>query len=329
MLEWERKERCPMKKLLTSVVLLLAVVAALFTGAVTADAAETMGVGVVTTTSGGLNVRSGPGIGYGILTSLPRGGYVTLVGRSGDWYRVEYGAGQYGYCSAAYLPEASFRTATVDAEGYRLNIRAGAGTGYAIVSRYADRSTALVLSSAGGWAKVLFDGTKIGYVSEEYLVYEGRTAVTLNVPRYAQNDSRWASVRLGSSRYTIGGVGCTTCSMAMVESTVRGYTVTPAMMAAELTYSSSGTLYWPSCYSAYFGNDYLTVAYQQLKQGRPVMIGGFTPAGAQHWVVITGFTGGDLIPEHFTVNDPGAYSRSTLAAFQSKYSVFYKIMIRT
>lgn len=293
------------------------------------EAAETPQAGIVRTASTRLNVRSGPSTQNAVLTGLEKGSYVTLISKSGNWWKVEFGAGRYGYCSADYIEPIQSYTETVCADGSRLNIRSGPSTGYSILSQYADGSTALVLSSSGGWAKVLFAGVRIGYVSEAYLgsssVY---TAVSLSVPRYAQNDARWASVRLGSSGQTIGQIGCTTCSMAMVETAVRGYTVTPSAMASELSYSSSGTLYWPSVYTAYFGNDYLEVIYRELKAGRPVMIGGFTPSGSQHWVVVTGFTGGSLTADHFQIKDPGTFARSTLSSFQSKYSVFYKIMLR-
>lgn len=320
-----------MRKLLISVLFALALVLISPTLTQTAHGAETAAGGTVTTAQTRLNVRSAPSLSGTILTGLNRGTTVALVSKSGGWWKVEYAQGRYGYCSADYISPLSTRSAVVAAEGSRLNIRTGPSTGYAVASQFADETTVTVLSSSGGWAKVLYAGTKIGYVSETYLRYpsSGYSAVRLSVPRYSQKDSRWANIRLGSSWYTIGSAGCTTTAMAMVESTVRGYTVTPAMLVKEVSYSSSGNLYWPSNYSAYNGSDYLTVVYRQLQAGRPVMIGGFTSAGVQHWVVITGFTGGSLSAANFTIHDPGTTSRTTLADFQEKYSVFYKIMIRS
>ena len=296
-----------------------------------AEASEMAKAGTVTTAQTRLNVRSSPSLSGSILTGLNRGSTVALVAKSGDWWKVEYAPGRYGYCNDDYIKTLSTKTATVSADGSRLNIRSGPSTAYRIDSQFADKSSVTVLSSSGGWAKVLYAGTKIGYVSEEFLTYpsSGYAAVKLSVPRYSQNDSRWANIRLGNSWYTISTAGCTTTAMAMVESTARGVTVTPATLVKELSYSSSGNLYWPSNYSAYTGKDYLAVVYGELKAGRPVMIGGFTPSGAQHWAVITGFTGGDLTNGNFTIHDPGSVSRTTLKDFQAKYSVFYKIMIRS
>lgn len=296
-----------------------------------ARAAEVAQAGIVRTSQTRLNVRSAPSLSGTILAGLNKGSYVSLISKSGDWWKVEYAAGRYGYCSDDYIEAISIQTATVSADGFRLNIRSGPSTSYGVVSQFADRASVKVLSSSGGWARVLYSGTRTGYVSEEYLVYpvsSGYSPVTLSVPRYSQTDSRWENIRLGSSSYTIGSAGCTTTAMAMVETAVRGYTITPAGMVKELSYSSSGNLYWPSSYTAYTGSDYLSVVYQQLQAGRPVMIGGFTRSGAQHWAVISGFTGGDLTAENFTIRDPGTAARTTLADFQAKYTVFYKIMIR-
>lgn len=319
-----------MRKLLISCLFALALVF-LSPGLIQrAQASEVAKAGTVTTAQTRLNVRSSPSLSGSILTGLNRGSTVALVSKTGDWWKVEYASGRYGYCSDAYISPISSKTAQVSADGYRLNIRTGPSTGYRVASQFSDGSTVTVLSSSGGWAKVLYGGTQIGYVSEEFLKYpsSGYAAVRLSVPRYSQTDSRWANIRLGNSWYTIGSAGCTTTAMAMVESTVRGYTVTPATLVKELSYSSSGNLYWPSNYSAYTGSDYLSVIYRQLQAGKPVMIGGFTPSGAQHWAVVTGFNGGELKAENFTIHDPGMTSRTTLGQFQAKYSVFYKIMIR-
>lgn len=321
-----------MRKILLSCLFALALVLVLPVFSLSSQGAETAQAGIVRTAQTRLNVRSSPSLSGSVVTGLSKGSYISLISKSGDWWKVEYAAGRYGWCSDDYIETVSVKTATVSADGFRLNIRSGPSTLYGILSQFADRSSVKVLSSSGGWAKVLYGGSKVGYVSEEFLAYStpsaGYSAVTLSVPRYAQNDSRWANVRLGNTHYTIGQIGCTTSAMAMVETSVRGYTVTPAAMAKELSYSSSGSLYWPSNYSAYTKSDYLSVIYNQLKAGRPVMIGGFTPSGAQHWVVVYGFTGGDLKAENFLIRDPGTSARTTLKDFQAKYSVFYKIMIR-
>lgn len=56
--------------------------------------------GVVT--GNGVNLRSGPGTGYKILTCLPKGTYLTVDGAEGGWYKVSYN-GISGYMSSTYV----------------------------------------------------------------------------------------------------------------------------------------------------------------------------------------------------------------------------------
>ncbi len=303
---------------------------ALLIPAMTQAAGEQTSAGKITTVSTGLNVRSGPGTGYTIKTSLRRNTYVHLLSRSGNWWYVEYANRAYGYCSADYITAIPSVSAKVSTAGGNLNVRSGPGTGYAIWTSLSNGTALVILETSGNWYKVLYYGTQTGWVSKTYVTAETDTnlrAVTLSVPLYLQRDSRWSSTVLGRSGKTIANIGCTTCAMAMLESTI-GPAVNPAQMASRLTYSSSGDLYWPANYTAYTGKDYLQKVYDSLQEGIPVMIGGKTAAGSQHWVVITGFTGGDLTAENFRINDPGSATRTSLAEFQARFPVFYKIMLR-
>lgn len=53
------------------------------------------------TSSGGLNVRSGPGTDYNILGSLPHGKEVRVTGKADDWFEISY-HNTNGYISAQY-----------------------------------------------------------------------------------------------------------------------------------------------------------------------------------------------------------------------------------
>jgi hypothetical protein len=70
---------------------------------------------------------------------------------------------------------------------------------------------------------------------------------------------------------------------------------------------------------------YLNAVYGLLTAGKPVLIGAKNSYGSQHWVVITGYTGGEhLSPSGFTILDPGSSSRTTLQQFLNAYPNFYK-----
>ena len=148
----------------------------------------------------------------------------------------------------------------------------------------------------------------------------------MSVPSYKQTDSRWSNVKIGTSGKTIGQIGCVTTAIAMIESYRTGTTIYPDAMSKKLSYSSSGNVYWPSNYIAVTSSSsYLSKIYQKLKEGKPVLFGAKKSSGTQHWVVITGYSGGEtLTPASFTINDPGSRQRTNLQHLLNEYPTFYK-----
>jgi uncharacterized protein YgiM (DUF1202 family) len=321
-----------MKKLtytLTRMVLIMSLLVCSLPIAVkAADAGSS--AGRVSLSSGTLNVRQAASTSSGILASLPNGGYVTLLSRSGSWWKVEYARGKTGYCLGSYIAQVSGSYA-VRTNGVSLNIRSGPGTGYAVVGWLNSGEYAVVLSSSGSWKRILFNGTKTGYVNGAYLSGSpapAYAAVSLPVPSYKQTDPRWAGTAIGTTGRTIAEIGCATTALAMAESYRTGSTITPSAMASRLRYTAGGSVYWPSHYTSYTGGDYLAKVYSLLKSGKTVLVGLKTAAGSQHWSVVTGFTGGtSLYPAGFTVNDPGSSSRTNLAQVIGAYPYFNKLMV--
>ena len=293
-------------------------------------AEESSTAGIVATASSRLNVRSSPSTGAAVVASLGKGSYVTLISKSGSWWKVEYAKGKYGYCHGDYIISVSGTAAAVKTQSGNLNVRSGPGTSYGRTGSLAKGEYVVVLSSSGSWSQVLYHGTKTGYVSSQYLS-SGYGAVALSVPNFKQTDSRWADVLVGQSGKTIAQIGCATTAVAMLESHRTGTTIYPDAMSRQLTYTASGSLYWPSHYvTVTDGSSYLSGIYNQLKQGRPVLFGAKNSAGKQHWVVVTGFTGGSaLTASAFTVQDPGSNSRTTLQQFLDVYPIFYKYFYYT
>ncbi len=293
-----------------------------------AEAATTSSqAGIVSTSSGKLNVRSSASTGAAVVATLNKGSYVTLISKSGSWWQVEYSKGRYGYCHADYITSASSSTAAVQTNSGSLNVRSGAGTSYARTGSLAKGEVVIVLSTSGGWSRILYHGSKTGYVSAKYLsTSSAYGAVALNVPNFKQTDSRWSYVKIGSSGKTMAQIGCATTAIAMMESYRTGTTIYPDTMSKKLSYTASGSVYWPSNYTTVTSSSgYLSGIYQQLKQGKPVLFGAKNSSGKQHWVVITGFTGGSsLTASNFTINDPGTTSRTNLQQFLNAYPTFYK-----
>ena len=281
--------------------------------------------GAVTTSSGKLNVRSQASSGASIVASLNKGSYITLISQTGSWWKVEYAKGQYGYCHADYITIVQGTPVTVATSSGALNVRSGAGTSYPKVASLSKGETVLLLTTSNGWSRVLYHGTKTGYVSAQYLSGDYAPG-SLNVPDFRQTDSRWADTLIGESGKPFSQIGCATTAIAMVESHRRGLTIYPNVMAEELKYTPSGSVYWPSHYTTVTeSSGYLSAIYNLLKQGKPVLFGARNAYGSQHWVVLTGYTGGSsLTASGFTIQDPGTWSRTNLQQFLDVYPTFYK-----
>ena len=311
------------KRIIVNICLLFVFVGLLCVPARAAD--QNSRAGMIATSGSRLNVRSSPSTGAAVVKQLNKGSYVTLISKSGSWWRVEYADGKYGYCHSDYISVASGSPAVVSTQSTSLNVRRGPGTSYGKVGSVSKGKTVIVLSSSSGWSKILYNGTQTGYVSSNYLS-GNYGAVSLNVPNFKQTDSRWADTLIGNSGKTMAQIGCATTAVAMMESARTGTTVYPDEMAKSLRYTPDGSLYWPGNYTAVTeGSGYLSAVYARLKAGKPVLFGARNSYGKQHWVVITGFNGGSsLTASGFTINDPGSSYRTNLQQFLNEYPSFYK-----
>lgn len=290
-----------------------------------AQAASAMKAGAVTTSGGSLNVRTQPSTSAPTVSSQGKGSYITLHSRSGDWWQVEYDKGRFGYCHANYITVVQGTAVSVHIRSGTLNVRSGPGTQYARTASLYAGEPVILLSSDAGWSRILYHGTKTGYVSSQYLsgYYP---AVSVSVPSFKQSDSRWADKQVGTSGKPFSQIGCATTAVAMMESVRQGRTIYPDVMSQQLRYTPSGDLYWPSHYiSSSDASGYMERIYQKLAQGKPALLGMKNSYGSQHWVVVTGFTGGsELTAGQFSIHDPGTYSRTTLQQLLAVYPTFYK-----
>ncbi len=293
------------------------------------------GAGKVTTTSTALNVRSSASASSTVKAKLSKNSYVTLISKNGKYWRVRYSKSGYGYCHADFITTASTKVRTVKTTTGRLRVRSSASASSTVKDYLSSGIQVTVLSTSGSFSRILYNGTKTGYVSSGYLTTTSGTssegsykAIKLNVPSFKQTDSRWANVTLGSSGQTIARIGCATTAIAMLESYRTGTTIYPNAMAKKLSYTSGGAVYWPSHYTIITSSSgYLGKIYNLLKEGKPVLIGAKKSNGSQHYVVITGVKATNtLTTASFYINDPGSNTRTTLNQFFAEYPNFYKMM---
>jgi len=64
-------------------------------------------------TANGLNLRTGPGTDYDVITTIPRGTIINTIGAEGNWTEVTY-EGNQGYVSSQYI---SIRKTMTDRSG--------------------------------------------------------------------------------------------------------------------------------------------------------------------------------------------------------------------
>ncbi|MBE6943651.1 MAG: hypothetical protein E7453_05255 [Ruminococcaceae bacterium] len=313
------------KRILCILFVLAIIASCVLPGQAQAATAE-KNAGVVSITTGYLNVRRSASTSAGVVSTLKKGSYVTLLSKEGSWWRVEYAPGRYGYCHGSYIRAVDASSATVSTAGSPLNVRSGAGTSYSRIGSLSNGASVLVLSTTGNWHRVLYGGAKTGYVSASYIkLGSDYRAISLSVPYYLQTDSRWSWVTLGPSGQTMGKIGCTTTALAMAESYRQGKTIYPDAMAKKLSYTSSGSLYWPSNYVGVTSGLDLKAIYEYLKQGKPVIVGFTNRNGGQHWAVIYGYSGGNSLKTGgFLIRDPGSKSRTNLSQLIEDYPNFSK-----
>lgn len=313
-----------------------------------------------------LKIREQPTTQSSIKGTIPRGSAITVLEQARrGWYKVIY-KGITGYSSADYITltdktetiektsepikekpensESNLGQGRVSNGTIPLRIREKPTTNSAIKGTIPRGSVITVRAKANAsWYEVSYNGL-IGYSHASYitLINDENTdtkpttpnistevafpsQILEGIPNYNQNDIKWKYIYLGNSRSTIGTSGCVVTCLAEAKGYLTQTTITPDTIV-NLSSFIDGAIIWPAgCYS-YYGADYLSQIYKELKTGHPVLVGSKTASGRQHWVLVTGFTGGNsLDTSNFLINDPsGRYD--TLQEYLGYYTNFYKIV---
>ena len=174
-------------------------------------------------TASALNVRSGAGTSYSVIGSLSKGKAASVVGTSGNWYKIKYGSG-YGYISASYTsakaPSSSTSntpptTSTSSGKTYYsttsgLNVRSGPGPSYASKGTLSYGQAVSVVDSSSYWYKIKF-GSGYGYVGSKYLSTSKPSSTTTtpstpDTPSSSSSSVSYAKSFLGCS-YVYGAAG--------------------------------------------------------------------------------------------------------------------------
>lgn len=153
-------------------------------GSVTPPPAPTGNQAVVTTPSGKLNMRKAPDLKAARITLIPPGKIVDVITYGTDWCYISYN-GMVGYVMTKFLvmgsgvptttptptvpvPTGSEKYAQVCTEQGGLNLREGAGLGYARVLVIPENAYMQVLTYGKNWSYVRYNG-HVGYVMTKFI----------------------------------------------------------------------------------------------------------------------------------------------------------------
>lgn len=305
--------------------------------------------------SNGVSVRTGAGTDYSRVGAARNGITFEITKKCGSWgytpsiqctngWQSGWVNLDYCYVSGSSNPSqpsySGYTTGTYSVNSSNgINVRNGAGTGYSRAGAAKNGITFEVSAIDGSWGYTssiqCTTGWKSGWVNLDYCTavsgsimlpsYSNNGSAYLDVPMYLQGDKRWRSVKLGDTKYTIWGYGCTVTGLAMMYSYNNNCTIYPNEIIQYLKFNQYGAVYWSGIYNlgftrkSYTGSisqNCMRIIYNQLADGRPVMIGATNSKGDEHWVVITGYSGdtNSFDPAYFSINDP-AGNHTTLKQF--------------
>ena len=159
-----------MKHLTRIVSLVLAIFLFMGTAAISAEAAGalTQGIGFVSASS--LRLRSQPSTASATLDYAPRNDVVVVLGKSGQWYQVNYNL-QTGFMHQDHLRVTTRENAELgygEITGSRVNIRSGPGTNYAVIAQGKAGEKGYIIGVNNQWYKIIF-GNTIGYIRSDYM----------------------------------------------------------------------------------------------------------------------------------------------------------------
>lgn len=117
-----------------------------------------------------LRLRSGPSTANNTLDYAPKGDYVVITGKTGQWYKVSYNLTD-GYMHENHLMifdaknvELGYGSITAN----KVNIRSGPGTSHTVITVGNSGEKAYIIGFNRQWYKIIY-GNSIGYIRSDYL----------------------------------------------------------------------------------------------------------------------------------------------------------------
>ena len=129
---------------------------------------------ISSTGSGTLNLRSGPGKDYEPKGYVSHGDRVTVLDREGEWSQVKTTSGKTGWIKTKYINGTTKDLGTgykyVSTNGGAVNLRTGAGTGYASKGAVYNGAKVKVLNTEDNWVRITVQSTgATGWILAKYI----------------------------------------------------------------------------------------------------------------------------------------------------------------
>ena len=124
-----------------------------------------------------LNIRSGPGLGYGVTGRLPSGYQVNILDIQNGWGKIAEGWISLNYVSRTNYVGENHQTVSapmfstnsnVQITADALNVRQGPGTTYAKVDQLPHGTNVTLLETQDGWGRIYNGWISLNYVRTSY-----------------------------------------------------------------------------------------------------------------------------------------------------------------
>ena len=117
-----------------------------------------------------VNVRSGPGTNYSVLTKLNKGEQVVVLGEEFGWVKIEVPSATFSWISADFVERGEGNQGTVTAN--RVNIRAGSGTDFDILGQANSGDRIEIVDEVQGWYKISPPAGTMAWIRSDYIYYK-------------------------------------------------------------------------------------------------------------------------------------------------------------
>lgn len=128
----------------------------------------------VTISTNNMNVRTGPGLSYQVVTKVQKGDHFSLLMEEGDWYQIDLGSGEKGWVANWLVDKSQNRSPskTIATSGTiqtnNLRVRSGPGTSFSVIGSLNKGETVQILNQDENWYKIKGPFGN-GWVSKEYV----------------------------------------------------------------------------------------------------------------------------------------------------------------